>query len=60
MLSAYLTSKDRLKQRQLSVKPLVEAFFAWINNHVKDVPSKSETGKVFTFCLNQEKFLKYF
>ncbi len=55
-----LTSKDRLKQRQLSVKPLVEAFFAWINNHVKDVPSKSETGKGFTYCLNQEKYLKVF
>lgn len=42
------------------MKPLVEAFFAWINNHVKDVPSKSETGKGFTYCLNQEKYLKVF
>ena len=27
---------------------------------MKDVPSKSETGKGFTYCLNQEKYLKVF
>ena len=55
-----LSPEERQKQRQLTVKPLVEAFFAWIKQHQSDVLPKSETGKGFTYCLNQEKYLKVF
>lgn len=55
-----LTPEERVKRRQLSVKPLVEAFFAWIRKNRDKVPPKSETGKGFTYCLNQEKYLKVF
>ena len=55
-----LNPKERIERRQLSVKPLVEAFFAWISENRDKVPSKSETGKGFTYCLNQEKYLKVF
>lgn len=55
-----LTPEERVKRRQLSVKPLVEAFFAWIRDNRDKVPPKSETGKGFTYCLNQEQYLKVF
>jgi len=55
-----LTPEERMKQRQLSVKPLVEAFFAWIRENRDKIPPKSETGKGFTYCLNQEQYLKVF
>ena len=55
-----LTSEERLKQRQLIVKPLVEAFFAQVKEHQNDVPAKSETGKGLSYCISQEKYLKVF
>jgi hypothetical protein len=55
-----LTPEERKQQRQLMVKPLVDAFFAWIKKHQSDVLPKSETGKGFTYCLNQEKYLRVF
>ena len=55
-----LTAEERLTRRQLSVKPLVDAFFAWVKNNQDKVPPKSETGKGFTYCLNQEKYLRVF
>lgn len=57
---AKLTPGERTKRRQLSVRPLVEAFFAWIRESRDKVPPKSETGKGFTYCLNQEKYLRVF
>lgn len=55
-----LSPEERQKQRELIVKPLVEAFFEWIRKHEIEVLPKSETGKGFTYCLNQEKYLKVF
>ena len=55
-----LKPEERVYQRQLLVKPQVEAFFAWIKEHRNEVPAQSETGKGFTYCLNQEKYLKTF
>jgi hypothetical protein len=54
--------EERQRQRQLTIKPLVEAFFAWVNQHQEQNSAlpKSETGKGFTYCLNQEKYLKAF
>jgi len=44
-----LSSEKRQKQRQLTVKPLVEAFFAWVKQNQNAVLPKSETGKGFTY-----------
>lgn len=55
-----LTPEERVVQRQLLVKPQVEAFFAWIKEHRNEVMAQSETGKGFTYCVNQEKYLKTF
>lgn len=51
---------EKLQKRQLLVKPLVEAFFAWMKTNRYTVPEKSETGKGFTYCINQEHYLKEF
>ncbi len=42
--------EERLTKRQLLVKPLVEAFFAWIKANENKVPQNSETGKGFTYA----------
>lgn len=55
-----LSPQERVARRKLLVKPQVEAFFAWIKEQRNDVPSQSETGKGFTYCLNQEKYLRTF
>lgn len=55
-----LSSEERLRQRELTVKPLVEAFFVWVKKHKDDVLPKSETGEGLAYCLNQEKYLKVF
>ena len=59
-LLSELSPEERQKQRELTVKPLVESFFLWIKKHLNEVLPKSETGKGFTYCLNQEKYLKVF
>ena len=57
-----LTPKKRLKERQTSIKPLVEEFFAWIRKVQTDrtVLPKGETAKGIIYCLNQEEYLKVF
>ena len=55
-----LTPEERQTQRKLSIKPMVEAFFAWINENKGSVPAQSAKGKAFTYCVNQEKYLKVF
>ena len=52
--------EERLKLRQVNVKPLVEAYFAWIKEHVGKVLSKSKTWSGFNYSINQEKYLKIF
>ena len=57
-----LTPEKRLKERQTSVNPLVEEFFAWIRKVQTDrtVLPKGETAKGIAYCLNQEEYLKVF
>lgn len=55
-----LSPEERQRQRQLTVKPLIEAFFAWVKQHQNEVLPKSETGQGFTYCMNQEKYLRVF
>lgn len=55
-----LSAEDRLAKRNILVRPCVQSFFAWVKQHQNDVPSNSETGKGFTYCLNQEKYLMEF
>ena len=55
-----LPPEERQRQRELTIKPMVEAFFAWVKKNKGFVLPKSETGKGFEYCLNQEKYLKVF
>lgn len=54
--------EERLKERQASIKPLVEEFFAWVKKQAAGgaVLPKSETAKGLTYCINQEEYLKVF
>jgi hypothetical protein len=58
--AAKMTAEERELHRHQKVKPLVEAFFAWVREHKDDVPPNSETGKGFAYSLNQEPYLKVF
>lgn len=57
-----LTSEDRLKERQSSIKPLVEEYFTWIKEIFRQgvVLPKSETAKGLAYSINQEEYLKVF
>ena len=52
--------EDRKKRRRLTVKPLVEAYFAWTKAHINEIPEKSATRVGMNYCLNQERYLKVF
>lgn len=53
-------AETRREHRQLSVRPLVEAFFTWTKENISRVPRKGKTWEGFSYCLNQEKYLKVF
>ncbi len=55
-----LSSEERLQQRQLVVKPLVDALFAYLKKTNGDVSSKTKLGEAYGYMLNQEKYLRVF
>lgn len=57
-----LSPKERLKERQTSIRPLVEEYFAWIKDIFRQglVLPKSETAKGLAYSINQEEYLKVF
>ncbi len=57
---AELTAEDRLMQRQLIIKPLVDALFVYLKQHDGEVTAKGKLREAFTYALNQEKYLRVF
>ncbi|MCR4952285.1 MAG: IS66 family transposase [Solobacterium sp.] len=55
-----LAPEERLKKRQEKIKPLVDEYFEWVRKHQPYVDSASQTGKAFTYSINQEKYLRTF
>ena len=57
-----LSLKERLKERQSSIRPLVEEYFAWVKEVLASgaVLPKSETAKGLNYSINQEEYLKVF
>ena len=55
-----LPAEERKARRQLSVRPLVEAYFTWVKENIPKVPQKSKTWEGFNYSINQEKYLKVF
>ncbi len=55
-----LSSKDRLTQRQLVVKPLVDALFLYLKMQEPKVPGSGKLRDAFRYILNQESYLHVF
>ena len=57
-----LSPQERLKERQTSIKPLVEEYFAWVKKCLsnKVVPPKGKTASGLQYSVNQEEYLKVF
>ena len=53
-----LSSDERLKQRQVVIKPLVDAFFTYLKTI--NVSKKDKFGDAIGYALNQEKYLRVF
>lgn len=54
------STEDRLMQHQLVVKPLVDAFFAYLKQNEPKIPKNGKIREAFTYALNQESYLKVF
>lgn len=57
-----LSAEERLKERQNTIKPLVEEYFAWVKAQFENtaVPPKGKTAEGLKYSINQEKYLKVF
>lgn len=55
-----LSSEERLMQRQMVIKPLVDALFAYLKKMEPTVPASGQLRKAYTYILNQEKYLRVF
>ena len=57
---ADLSPQERQKQRELLLRPKVEAYFAWAKQNIDKVLKNSKTWKGLNYSINQEKYLKVF
>lgn len=55
-----LTSGERLSQRQVIIKPLVDALFVYLKRNEHIVSKRTKLGEAYTYILNQEKYLRVF
>lgn len=55
-----LSSEERFMQRQLVIKPLVDALFVYLKKMEPTVPASGQLRKAYTYILNQEKYLRVF
>ena len=57
-----ISPQERLQERQTSIKPLVEEYFALVKKqlHENAVPPKSKTAEGLHYSVNQEEYLKVF
>lgn len=55
-----MSEEERLEHRQLTVRPLVDAYFVWVKENEGRVPVKSKTHNGFSYSMNQEEYLKIF
>ena len=54
------SADERVEKRQLVVKPLVDAFFAYVKQNSGRVPKSEKAREAFTYALNQEPYLRVF
>ena len=57
-----LSADERLEQRTIKVKPLVEAYFAWVREQLSSekLLPKGKTREGLNYSINHEKYLKVF
>lgn len=57
-----LSPEERLRERQKSIKPLVEEYFAWVKECLADTSAlpKGKTAQGLHYSVNQEKYLRVF
>lgn len=55
-----LSKRDRERQRNLTIKPKVNAFFAWAKKLLSDMAAQGQTAKALQYCINQEQYLRVF
>lgn len=55
-----ISAQERLQQRQLVVKPLVDALFVYLKNTQQDIAAKGKLADAYGYMLNQEKYLRVF
>ena len=55
-----LTAEERYDRRQREVKPLVEAYFAWVHEQEPTTIVSKYTREGLNYSMNQEKYLKVF
>lgn len=48
------------RERQSSIRPLVEEYFTWIKKVLLSVPPKSKTADGIRYSINQEEYLRVF
>ena len=54
------SSDERLSQRQVIIKPLVDALFVYLKRNEQAISKKTKLGEAYTYILNQEKYLRVF
>ena len=55
-----LSSEERFVQRQLVVKPLVDALFVYLKQNQNKISKSNKMHEAFTYALNQERYLQVF
>lgn len=57
-----LSPEERLRERQKSIKPLVEEYFVWVKERLSDTSAlpKGKTAQGLNYSVNQEKYLRVF
>ena len=55
-----LSSEERLVQRQMVIRPLVDALFVYLKQKREQIVVKGKLEAAFTYLLNQEKYLRVF
>ncbi len=55
-----LSPQERLQQRRLVVKPLVDALFVYLKRTKQEISTKTKLSDAYGYMLNQEKYLCVF
>ena len=55
-----MTPEKRLKERQETVKPLVDEYFAWVKTVLDTMLPKGKTAEGLHYSINQENYLRVF